>query len=160
MNEFLIPTKFSLKNKEHIHLLQQGLIALKYPIDNAEVKERIYAESTKEALSTFQKEYCLALNYNVSLETINAINAELDKLYRLCGYLTNDYGMAIEGVYYDIRRIYFDGGTSSIGNGITLSDGSFRSYIDISKEYSQLPSPLSSTKTSKTTSTKTKTATK
>ncbi|MDR2914859.1 MAG: hypothetical protein LBV74_08530 [Tannerella sp.] len=134
METFLIPTNFSVKNQEHIYLLQQALVALKFNIDPSEIKERRYDKSTMEAVRSFQEQHCLPLNSNVPSETINAVNAELERLYRVCGYLTNDYGMNIEGVRYEIRKTYFNGETLSIGMGITLSDGSFRSYIDISNE--------------------------
>ena len=98
-NTFLIPNDFNIKNREHVSLLQQSLVALGYCIDLKEIRCRKYQITTKEAVQSFQKDSCICASARIiSSETISAINAETKNVYRICGYVTNNYGFPIEGV--------------------------------------------------------------
>ena len=135
---FLIPIDFSTKNKEHVYLLQQALITiLDRTIDNTEITTNTYGDSTKLALTEYQETRKLPLvNVNVPLDTINAINSELQNRYRICGSVTNSYGTPLEKIKVTIDRVFYSKkqvyplDNTNIAT-LTLADGSFRSYVCI-----------------------------
>ena len=135
MDTFLIPTEFSTRNKEHICLLQQALAALKFHVDQDEIEEREYGQSTMDAVKDFQAMHCLPLNSNVPLETVNTLNQQLGRLHRVCGYVTDTYGMPIEGVSISVTLMAYNEEVLDIGTGITLSDASYRIYLFIPGDY-------------------------
>jgi len=167
MKSFLIPKDFSLQNEEHVYTLQQALYALDKanimplsktirgingigegsqpsnppePSNNfeQEIETRAYGTSTQELLSLFQETFSITQNVNYVLpETVASINKAAEKLYRICGCVTNDYGVPIEGVA--IKVFYSKLGDSAeipINNPhvVSLQDGTFCAYLDLSVE--------------------------
>ncbi len=131
MNTFLIPTDFSLNNKEHIYVLQQGLVALGYPINAEEIKERNFGAETRKAVMQFQQEYGLIVSEKIPADTVTQLNTLLERKYRICGIVTNGSGLPVEGVTLICRIVSFYGDMESIGSCITLRDGSYRMYLNI-----------------------------
>jgi hypothetical protein len=144
METFLIPIQFNIKNSEHVYLLQQVLIFVlrdelsgEITIDPAEIAGRIYGESTKEAVAYFQSKYGIVQTPEVSEDTVNKLNQLAQKRYRLFGFITDKSSMPVGDIKLDVQYVFLGGanGTESIvmGRGISLSDGSYRVYLDFSE---------------------------
>jgi hypothetical protein len=132
---FVIPEQFSLKNKEHISLLQQALPAIntQYVIDPKEAAERNYGETTQEAVAEFQHDFSLKQNiHDILSDTVEELNKQLEKLYRIGGFLFDSYGNPVS----DVAVIISDTRMSRIlGNAKSFVDGSYRIYPAIDPGY-------------------------
>jgi len=133
MKSFLIPMDFSSKNEEHVQILQQALIALGYATDNL-FSSSSFDNVVKGVTQSFKADNALPATNNITAETIKLLNSQLEELYRVCGELKDDYGMPIEGAVIIVSETKYDETTQIIGTGTSLSDGSYRVYLDIPEE--------------------------
>ncbi len=131
MNDFLIPIEFSLKDQEHIQILHQALTALNYTINATEISNKTYGSSTKMSIQSFQSDRGLNLSNILNSETIQLLNEALETLYKVCGTITNDYGMPIEGVTVTVSETTYSGSKITRGTGVSLQNGSYRVYLTI-----------------------------
>ncbi|MDR1112227.1 MAG: hypothetical protein LBL18_00475, partial [Bacteroidales bacterium] len=133
---FIIPEQFSLKNKEHINLLQQALTAIdakKYPIDKLEFDRSEYGLTTQKAVVLFQQDFSLKQNAtNILSDTVEALNRQLDKLYRICGSLSDAYGNSISSIEVTITETRTK---TELGKAKSFADGSYRIYLTIDQDY-------------------------
>lgn len=133
MNDFLIPIEFSIENKEHVYVLQTALTVLGYgdQISVEEKNNRTFGPTTQDALVTFQQAYGITQTSGVSSDTINEMNELLTKLYRVCGYVSDSYNLPIESISLEVVYRPYSGSEVILGTGISLSDGSYRVFLDI-----------------------------
>ncbi|MDR2009146.1 MAG: hypothetical protein LBQ22_01520 [Bacteroidales bacterium] len=134
MNDFMLPVdNFNLKNREHIYLLQQALLALGYPIDPNEIW--VYEKTTKAAVLSFQEDNDIKMNdRNVSSETLIRINSALENVYKIYGYIRNDIGVAIPDINITVTLV-IPSFEEIIGSARSLSDGKYCCYLNIPKEF-------------------------
>ena len=179
MKSFLIPKDFSLQNEEHVYMLQQALYAIdkanvmqsasnsrgiSNPIEepdpltppnggiDQEIVDKSYGKSTQDLLDLFQETLSLRQNTNYVLpETVNSINNAAEKLYRVCGYITNDYKVPIEGVEVEVLLYHQLGNNQEVvisnPHVVSLQNGSFCAFINFSEEIklnkkNRLPHPI------------------
>lgn len=133
MNDFLIPIELSIENKEHVYVLQTALIVLGYgdQISVEEKNNRTFGPTTQNALVTFQQAYGITQTSGVSSDTINEMNELLAKRYRICGYVNDSYNLPIESINIEVVYRPYSGSEVILGTGISLSDGSYRVFLDI-----------------------------
>jgi hypothetical protein len=81
----------------------------------------------------FQKYFNLKENSNILNETLACLNSQLEKLYKVFGYVTDDYSLPVGGLKVVLEQICFDGKSNILGESYTLSNGFFCIYPDISK---------------------------
>ncbi len=130
MSTTLIPTDFLFSNSEHVYLLQLGLKACGYTIDNIEFDDRIYGSTTKIAVQQFQSDYGITVSEKITSTTIVQINKILDQKYRISGFMTDSKNRPVEGV--TVTCNLFNNQTLGVflGQGISLKDGSYNIFIN------------------------------
>ena len=133
MNKFLISSDFSQNNQEHVQMLQEALIALGYETDSSSANGGYNMGS---AIHAFKEQNSLASNATVDGDFVATLNNQLDGLYRVCGYLKDDYSMPIEGAEVLIYENAYSGKkTPEIGKSTSFEDGSFIVYVTVPAAY-------------------------
>ena len=92
---------------------------------------RTFGPTTQNALVTFQQAYGITQTSGVSSDTINEMNELLAKRYRICGYVNDSYNLPIESINIEVVYRPYSGSEVILGTGISLSDGSYRVFLDI-----------------------------
>lgn len=130
MSTTLIPTDFLLSNSEHVYLLQLGLKACGYTINETEFNGRIYGVTTKSAVQQFQLDYGITVSEKITSDTIVQINKILNQKYRICGFMTDSKNKPVEGVTVICTLCSNQPLGILLGQGISLKDGSYIIFIN------------------------------
>jgi len=127
MRSHFITSDFSSQNQEHVFQLQEALLLFynnSSLIASYEIRERIFGDSTRNALIAFQEENRLIGTGRVDFSTIEEINLRLSKYNKVLGTVRDIAGTPLEGV--SLRVFVKDkDNDNEIGQSISFNDGSY-----------------------------------